>query len=160
MSHKPTVLETIRLLLGLLPNHYPELCPCNHYRCRCHQQWSAQIDTTVKQHIPQRATSSGLSRTTWSHTKGRSPNIPQERLRDISPIERPRILDTRDCLETSTTIRKTTHQKRNLSPEKKGINLQKKNQSLMMITRKHYHRKDSLKPRKRILLEESSRLSS
>jgi hypothetical protein len=41
MPHKPTPLETIGLLLGFLPNHYPGSCPYNHCRCRCHRRRSA-----------------------------------------------------------------------------------------------------------------------
>ena len=47
--HHHSKLETLDLLLGLLPNHYPHQCPCSHCRCRCHQRRAAQIDTTAKQ---------------------------------------------------------------------------------------------------------------
>ena len=42
-------LETLNLLLELLLNHYPHQCPCSHYRCRCHQRRTVQINTINKQ---------------------------------------------------------------------------------------------------------------
>jgi hypothetical protein len=53
MPYKPIALETIGLLIGLLPNYYPKACPYQRCRCRCHRLRSAQIDTIPeKEFIP------------------------------------------------------------------------------------------------------------
>ena len=31
------------LLLGLLSNHYPKDCPCQHCTCGCHHYWLSQV---------------------------------------------------------------------------------------------------------------------
>ena len=48
----------LRLLLGLVPNHYPKDCPCQHCRCDCHRlrllqyctdtQKRRYVDTQIK----------------------------------------------------------------------------------------------------------------
>jgi hypothetical protein len=149
MPHKPTALETIGLLIGLLPNHYPKACPCQRCRCRCHRLRSAQIDTTPeKEFTPQRAEPTSPPRTTRTYDQGRSPHHKHLiRQRDTPPTEE-EILIRRTSPPTPTTTRKkkTHHQRRSQSPPVK--------------TRTHHHTEDLPKPRKGILLGESSKLPS
>ena len=48
MSHHYSKIETLGLLLKLLSNHYLHQCPYFHYRCRCHQRRTIQINIIKK----------------------------------------------------------------------------------------------------------------
>jgi hypothetical protein len=144
---KQSFLETLGLLLGLLPNYKPKSCPCHHCRYRYHRTRSAQIDTTSKRKIPQRAQPLGPLRTTRTYDQGRSPQYKSlVRQRDTLPLEKEEILVTRERLLTSKTTKKTLRRKSQSLPVKK-------------IVRYHY-REDLPKPRKGILYGEFSKLLS
>jgi hypothetical protein len=146
---KHSLLETLGLLLDLLPNYYLKSCPCNHYRCRCHRLRSVQIDTISKRKYPHRAQSLGPLRTTGTYDQGRSPqHRPPVRQRDTLPLEKEEILVTREYLPTpiTTTTKRT---------------LQRKIQSLRVKKTVRYHyRKDLSKSRKDILYRKSGKLLS
>ena len=48
MSHHHSKIETLNLLLKLLPNYYLHQCPYSYCRCRCHQRRAIQINTISK----------------------------------------------------------------------------------------------------------------
>jgi hypothetical protein len=48
MPYRPTTLETIGLLIGLLPNYYSNVCLYQRCRYRYYRLRSVQIDTTSK----------------------------------------------------------------------------------------------------------------
>jgi hypothetical protein len=107
MPYKPTALEILELLIGLLPNYQSKSCPYNYCRCRCHRLRSTQIDTTSKRKIPQRALPLGPLRTTRTFKQGRSLQYrPLERQRDTLSLEKEEILVTRKRLPTPTIVRK------------------------------------------------------
>jgi hypothetical protein len=145
---KYSLLETLDLLLGLLPNHKLKSCPYNYYRCRYHRLWSVQIDTTSKRKNPYRAQPLGPLRTTRIYDQGRSPqHRTLVRQRDTLPLEKEEILITRERLPTPTTTTKKTLRRRSQSlPVKKTI--------------RHRYRKDLSKSRKGILYGKSSKLLS
>jgi hypothetical protein len=145
---KHSLLETLGLLLGLLPSHKPKSCPCNHCRCRCHRLWSAQIDTIPKRKNPHRAQPLGPSRTTRIYDQGRSlQHRTLVRQRDTSPLEKEKILIARKRLPIPTTTTKKTLRRRSQSPPVKK-------------TVRYYYRKDLPKSRKGILHRKSSKLLS
>ena len=48
MSHHHFKIETLGLLLELLPNHYSHQYSCFHCRCRCYQRRTIQINIITK----------------------------------------------------------------------------------------------------------------
>ena len=49
MSHHHSKIEILDFLLEFLLNYYLHQYPCSHYKCRCHQRRTIQINTIYKQ---------------------------------------------------------------------------------------------------------------
>ena len=95
--HHRSKLETLGLLLGLLPNHYPHQCSYSHCRCRCHQRRTTQIDTINKQKRTPRRVSGPryLTETLERNVRERTPEPETNEQRESWNQNDPRLIGRR-----------------------------------------------------------------